>query len=678
VSTPETDELTFEQGFLDEAFRCLAEMTARTSDAADDAAERSAGDWDATVAYRHLSRRLATMDPDAGPLCFGRIDEDDGTPWHIGRRHVENARGEPVVVDWRTPVAVPFYRATFRDPLGLHRRRRFILEARRVVDLLDEDFNDPDSAAGSSASGLPDPLLAELGRSRTGAMHDIVATIAGEQDSIIRAPVDTPVIVQGGPGTGKTAVGLHRAAFLLYEHRVRLEREGVLVLGPNPLFLAYVSDVLPSLGEVAVTQTTLAGLLPAYRVRGSEEAAAASLKGDIRMASVIADVARGVVRPLTEDLSGSTRWGSSRLSADEVNQLLSEALASGGAVGQQRNRFRRAIGRSFAARLSARSADLLLDADEVLTDLARDRGFQTDLQRIWPAQSAPALVRLLFGRSTRLAAAAAGRLSPPELAQLRRPASRSLATEPWTDADLPLIDEADSVLTGAPRRYGHIVVDEAQDLSAMALRMVARRSLNGRSLTVLGDLAQATAPGALGRWETAAEALGVAESAVVEELTTGYRVPAQIMETANRLLAVAAPDLPPTVSVRRTDDLPVFHQVAAPDVAAQAAAAAAALLRIDPSTCLIASPERLAELARLLGELGVPFGLSDHPTRPGFVSLLRPSEAKGLEFDAVVIAEPAEILSAPGGPGLLYIALTRAVQQLTVVFSGELPEGLRA
>src|SRR5579884_3185165 len=307
TDTDTDTERAAEQDYLDAAYRCLAEMAGRTGDAAADAAERAPGDWDASVAHAHLTRRLASLGADAGPLCFGRIDEESASRWYIGRRHVESAGGEPVVVDWRAPVAVPFYRATFRDPLGLARRRRFILDDRRLVDLLDEDFDDPASSGRTSAAGLPDPLLAELGRARTGTMRDIVATIAAEQDLVIRAPLDTPLIVQGGPGTGKTAVGLHRAAFLLYEHRTALERQGVLVLGPNRIFLSYISEVLPSLGETAVVQTTLPGLVPQWAVRGTEPAEVAELKGDARMAAVLQGTAEAPIDQAGAELAVSTR-----------------------------------------------------------------------------------------------------------------------------------------------------------------------------------------------------------------------------------------------------------------------------------------------------------------------------------------------------------------------------------
>src|SRR5580698_4425224 len=337
-----------EQSYLDHAYECLEEMSVRTEAAAADAAERSAGDWDATVAHIHLSRRLASITSEAGPLCFGRIDEDKGPAWHIGRRHVEDGRGDPVVVDWRAPVAVPFYRATFHDTLGLKLRRRFILDGRELVDLIEEDFEHPDSSALAAAGGLPDPLLAELGRARTGIMSDIVATIAGEQDRIIRAPLDVPIVVQGGPGTGKTAVGLHRAAFLLYEHRVQLERQGVLVLGPNRLFLAYIAEVLPSLGEVAVVQTTLPGLVPEWPVKAEDGGDLAALKGDMRMAEVIAKASRLQVVTPSEVIAANTRWGTVRLGTAELVELVESALASGGAVGLQRTRFRRSVARSVA------------------------------------------------------------------------------------------------------------------------------------------------------------------------------------------------------------------------------------------------------------------------------------------------------------------------------------------
>ena len=292
-------DLAAEQAYVDDAYRCLAAMRARTTRSAD-LADSAAGAVDSAIAQAHLQHRLASLDDDVPGLSFGRLDGDDDETWYIGRRHVEDARGDPVVVDWRADVATPSYRATAVDPQGLRRRRRFVMTDRRIDDLFDEVFDDPDSVDAAHHGGIPDPLLAELERDRTGEMRDIVATIAAEQDVVIRAPLDTCLVVQGGPGTGKTAVGLHRAAFLLYEHRRRLDVEGVLVIGPNPIFLRYIAQVLPSLGETAARQTTLDRLLAgtSYRPVGADDDEAAALQGDARMASVVAAaVARSVRRP---------------------------------------------------------------------------------------------------------------------------------------------------------------------------------------------------------------------------------------------------------------------------------------------------------------------------------------------------------------------------------------------
>jgi DNA helicase IV len=675
-ATDALEDLAAEQHYLDRAYECLGSMQERTGAAAADAAVRSAGDWDATAAHAHLVRRLSTMDPAGGPLCFGRIDEASATTWYIGRRHVESSSGEPVVVDWRAPVAVPFYRATFRDPLELKRRRRFILDGRRLVDLLDEDFDDPDSAERAAGAGLPDPLLAELGRARTGAMRDIVATIAAEQDAVIRAPLDLPLVVQGGPGTGKTAVGLHRAAYLLYEHRSYLEREGVLVLGPNRIFLAYISQVLPSLGEVAVVQTTIPGLVAQWPVRAEEPAAVAALKGDARLSEVVARACLAALKPpANEELAINTRWGVVRIEPDRAGELLEAAVESGGTVSQRRVRHRRAVARHVLHVLAERRPEVPLDLDAIQADVRTDRAAQRVLDRMWPAQSPASVIRALLGRPATMATAAAGVLSADEQRALRRSAARSVTAEAWTVADLALLDEADSQLSGSPRRYGHIVVDEAQDLTPMAFRMVQRRSTDGRSVTILGDLAQATAPGALTNWDPVVRAFGGPGQASVQEISTGYRVPRPIMETANRVLSAVAPNLSPTESVRSSGDPPEVVSTDPDRLVEEVTARVAALAGSYTSTAVI-TPVAAAALAAALRQhhlsLVTPGTASDAP----HVSLLAPDEAKGLEFDAVIVVEPGEFLALPAGGGLLYIALTRAVQHLTIVHSADLPDVL--
>src|SRR5262245_36605038 len=283
-------------------------MQGRTSvvlQAALDDARR--GDVNADAQAMHLGKRLSQLDVGGLALCFGRIDEDAretqgvADTFYVGRRHVETPKGDPVVVDWRAPVSVPFYRATIQDPFGLKRRRRFSVEGHHLLDILDEVFDDPDSMLSGIAGGIADPLLAELERARTGEMRDIVATIQAEQDLVVRAEFDVCLVVQGGPGTGKTAVGLHRAAYLMYEHREALTESRVLVIGPNPVFLRYISQVLPSLGETSVVQTTVPGLRGAsFPVRTTEPAAVAAVKGDARMADVIRNACHARLRRPTD------------------------------------------------------------------------------------------------------------------------------------------------------------------------------------------------------------------------------------------------------------------------------------------------------------------------------------------------------------------------------------------
>jgi DNA helicase IV len=559
-------------------------------------------------------------------------------------------------------VATPFYRATFADPLGLKRRRRFALEGRTIVDLFDEDFADPASAHG--ASGIPDPLLAELDRSRTGAMRDIVATIQAEQDVVIRAPLDLLLIVQGGPGTGKTAVGLHRAALLLYDHREYLDREGVLVVGPNRLFLRYISQVLPSLGETSVVQTTIAGL-GEIDLRAEEPDDVARLKGDARLADVIARAAWGRTVPLVDDVPVRTSFGGLTLRADDVNAVLGAALADRRTVTSSRDGFRAAVVRLAFERLVARRPEGLKLSDEVASAVRTSVDLKRALDRAWPATTAPALVRRVLTHRAALAAAAEGILTAAEQRLLLRRAARRADDEPWTAADVALVDEADAVLGGRPRRYGHIVVDEAQDLSAMALRMLLRRGARFPSMTILGDLAQSTAPGGQASWDDVLAVLGRPDDMLYAELDIGYRVPGQILDVANLLLPGAGVDVAAARSARRTDDEPRFVTVDDDGRAAAVVDVVTELAERHPTVGVIAP----AELHPGLLAAGLPVG--EALAAP--VSLITPSESKGLEFDAVVVVEPALVAGAgPSGVRLLYVAMTRAVQHLTVVQSDPL------
>ena len=496
--TDSTSEVAAEQAYLDHAHACLAAMRARAARNVEigELRAREEPSPDTSLLLQELEHRHASLADSPMALAFGRLDEERGDRFYVGRRHVEDARGDPVVVDWRADVSVPFYRATWADPMGIDRRRRFALDGRELVGLFDEDFADPDSEGAGGGGGVPDPLLAELERGRTGEMRDIVATIQAEQDEVIRAPLAECLVVQGGPGTGKTAVGLHRAAFLLYEHRDRLERERLLVVGPNLLFLRYIAQVLPSLGETAVTQTTLPGLVAhRFRVRAVDSDATVAVKGDARMATVITHAARSALATVAPDDTALRAFGVTlHLSAAAVQGVLDTLHARQVPLRVGREQLR--------ARLEQLALDqytaLRPEADE--QDLAgelRTRGeITTVVNRLWPVPSAPVLVRRILGNRRLLAAV------------LRRrawaPTSRSCCSgEP----------AGSSPRSGGPARISGCSTRPTSWSVARRARSVtswstkprttrpwssgsSRAAAPDRSMTILGDLAQATATGA--------------------------------------------------------------------------------------------------------------------------------------------------------------------------------------
>ena len=375
-------ELAREQSHLDGAYRALAAMRDRTERAVGIAAsDAAAGEMDAYATEAHLRRRLRELVVDVPGLAFGRIDADDLTRdeegHRIGRRHVETAAGDTLVVDWRAPVATPFYRATAADPQGLRLRRRFATDGARIEALFDEDFDDPDSI-DAAHGGVPDPLLAELERARSGEIRDIVATIAAEQDLVIRSPIERCLVVQGGPGTGKTAVGLHRAAFLLYEHRQRLTEQGVLVVGPNPTFLRYISQVLPSLGETSVRQATLAGLVGVGSAAPVDDPDRAELLGDTRMAAVAARALGSSLDRPTEPIRFLTSWGPATIQPHDVTVAIDEILARSVSHDTGRQALRTRLVRLVRMALEQRRGEGLLGEGELEADLRRTPDFAAD------------------------------------------------------------------------------------------------------------------------------------------------------------------------------------------------------------------------------------------------------------------------------------------------------------
>jgi DNA helicase IV len=666
-------ELAAEQIYLDDAHDALSAMRSRAESLLEDV--RIAGDPDLDY-QAALVHRVHVLAESPRPLLFGRIDPESGESWHIGRRHVEDQRGDPVVVDWRAPVSMPFYRARSEDALGLRRRRQVMIDRRRVVAVADDLFGDVSADLSNTRLRGGDALLAELERSRTGEMLDIVATIQAEQDDIIRAPLERMVAVQGGPGTGKTAVGLHRAAFLLYNHPA-LSRAGVLVVGPSRAFLRYIAQVLPSLGEEAVIQTTIAQLAPRVRVSGEDGIDVRRLKGDPRMAAVIARALDQRRRPVENEVLLRARFATCTLSPAEVNGLVVSIAAGAAPYKSGRAALRARLLSLVRQRLRASGS---MEANEpwLEREVTSSEAFRALVDHLWPSESPTAAVRALLSSSERLDRSAAGLLTRSECDLLLRrtgPRGKPRAKAAWTPDDLPLLDEAAFLINGRTASYGHIVVDEAQDLSPMQFRMIARRAPSG-SLTILGDLAQATGAWDYQGWDEILRHLPTVAPTRLDELTLGYRAPGQVLDLASRLLAVAAPTVTPTQSIRRGKDGPRIHRVEPDQLVPAGVTEALRLAEIGHLVGLVVAPEHLAAAVAGAGDHD-QVGTLERDGISKSVTVVAAPEVKGLEFDAVVVVEPAAIAGSDRrGLRLLYVAMTRPIRHLSIVHAQPLPEPL--
>ncbi len=694
VGVPAHPELTAEQAYIDGAYERLAAMRESVAERLVAALRENRGTPQAIhereIVVQSALHRLDQLDIGDEALCFGRIDEAPEDPdalseehFYIGRLAISAADQEPLVVDWRAPIAEPFYRATPREPMGLRRRRHFLTEGRHIEAIEDEVFSlgdgeDGDAVAGSGA------LLAALERSRSGRMRDIVATVQREQDEVIRAPLHGVLVVQGGPGTGKTAVALHRAAYLLYTHRFPLERQGVLVVGPNPVFLRYINHVLPSLGETGAVLSSITGVAGGPRVRGVDSARAAKVKGDARMTSVIARAIRDRQRPLREDAVIPFGARLLRLTAADSTSLVSTVRRRAGTHNARRRQLEGLVVRRLVAQLGEAA---LVDHDELGDQLRGVPELAGALDRMWPALIAEELLHDLYGAPALLRSAGKGVLSDDEWRALRRDRSSSFEEIPWTAADIAVLDEARVALgprrrqtdADAIRGFGHIVVDEAQDLSPMQLRVLGRRSLSG-SMTVVGDIAQATGHWAPQGWGEVLEHLPTGrDGARVTELSVNYRTPAEVMRLAARVLEAAAPGMAAPSSVRETGVEPAIVQVAASELAYEVARAARRLQEEfgNGTVAIICPPAMVEELGRDLRAAEVPFGEPATHGLDAAITLVAVDVVKGLEFDGVVVVEPARIVAeSPQGLRALFVALTRPTQRLTVVHAEPLPDAL--
>ncbi|MGW3961744.1 HelD family protein [Amycolatopsis sp. NPDC005003] len=680
----ETDrELDAEQEYLTTLYAeadTLREQAAARLAAADPA---TAPFWRA-----ELSRLAAAEDG----LCFGRLDMQDGSRRHVGRLGLFRD-DEPLLLDWRAPAARPFYTATMAEPHGVRRRRRITTRGREVV-ALDDELLDADAADVALVGAAA--LMAALTAQRTGRMRDIVTTLQAEQDRIVRDDRPGVLVVQGGPGTGKTAVALHRLAYLLYT-RPHLRGRGVLVVGPSQVFLEYIGQVLPGLGEHAVVTSTVAGLYPGVRPGRAEPADSAVAKGRADMAGRIAAAVRASVRPPTEPVEIAFEQETLVLDPRTCREAVEAAASTGLPHNQARLVFQQravaalardlldrmenvvfsetgealdggsADGRLSAADLRALAAAGVVveagqdgprqlldetDAAGLRATLLADNGVAAALDRLWPPLTAPEVVAGLLGTSG----------------------------DDWSAADVPLLDEAAAVLgePGGNATFGHVVVDEAQELSPMAWRMLMRRCPT-RSMTVVGDLAQTGDPaGAAGLRPpvsslpagTDSSGWGAVLGSHVDgrwrlaELTVNYRTPAEVMAVTAALFAAHHPGLRPPRSVRHAGEHPWRQRTTLAELPGVLAGIAAR--HRDGRLAIIAPPSHHARITAAV-PVRTPPDLTDT------VVVLTPGQAKGLEFDAVIVVDPAAILAAPLGHNDLYVAITRTTRHLGILHPGPPP-----
>jgi DNA helicase IV len=711
---PSHPELQAEQAYIDHAYdsleanRASAVRLRQMVEVGKGGTEQAR--WEREVINDNIAHRLQQLHVGDASLVFGRIDYDADNgddSFYIGRVAVAGPDREPLVVDWRAPVAEAFYRATPRESLGLVRRRHFATRGRTLLGIEDELFGEAAVAAirgeGPTISGHG-ALIAALETARTGRLGDIVATIQGEQDEIIRAELPGILVVQGGPGTGKTVVALHRAAYLLYTHRFPLEGQGVLVVGPNRLFLNYIEQVLPSLGEAGVELAVPADLIDEVRVAGSDRGLTARVKGDLRMTGVIARAVRDRERPLRATLRVPYGLTHLTMTVEESARIVTEARRRY----RWHNPARRFVETRVYETLAASSTTEELDPDTVRQRLKGTLELREALDWMWPLLSPAELLHDLFGSKALLKNAARGKLpadlrrrraarrhtaggdegglTDDEWRSLYRPRSEHVSKVVFTTDDVPLLDEARALLGPRtkgeelePRTYGHIVVDEAQDLSPMALRLLGRRSLNG-SMTVVGDIAQSTGAWAHDDWDEVLDLLPQKRPPRRAELTVGYRIPGPIMDLAARALRVAAPELSPPQSVRQDGDPPRILEVA-PGHTLPQEVVDATLVEVDAvgagSVAVIVPADLVDPVCAEFDARGVEYGRATRNGLDAQITVVPVGLVKGLELDASVVVEPARIVeSEPQGLRSLYVALTRSTKRLAVVHERPLPDFL--
>ena len=663
--------------------------------------------YEREIIWDSISTRLGALDIGNASLVFGRLDwseDQGGDQLYVGRVAVWDDDQEPVTIDWRAPAAEAFYRATGSESMGLSRRRHFVTRGRELLGVEDEYFGETNGRGRMPLVGEA-TLRAGLEAGRTGRLADAAATIQVEQDAIIRSPLSGLLVVQGGPGTGKTVAALHRAAYLLYTHRFPLEGQGMLVLGPNRLFLTYIEQVLPSLGEAGVEVSMLADLLPGTRVKGLDNSRVSRIKGDLRMITLLRRARRDRQRPLRSDVTVGFGLRRLRLTVEQSEEIVRQARKRF----RTHNRARRFVEERFYQYLAdsgSRSNSPGPDVETVRERLHGSIELREALEWMWPVLTPAHFLHDLFGSTALLRSAAGSLLTAEETELLYRPRVAHASDVVWTADDAPLLDEALALLGPRPghkqadsiRTYGHIVVDEAQDLSPMQLRMISRRSLNG-SMTLVGDIAQATSAWGHDSWDSVIEYLPDRAEPRFSELTIGYRLPEPIMDVAARVLDAAMPGLVPPQSIRAEGQPPRFVPVAAHDAAASAngqgnghgpqsspssltaavvGEVKAELSELTNGNLAVICHNDLADaISAALTAAEVDHGLVYERGLESRVTIVPVELVKGLEVDTAIVVEPADICERlPKGMRALYVAMTRATQRLVVVYARPLPEPL--
>ncbi len=656
------EEIRQEQRYFDAAWehreRKRAEIRLAPSAAANSgAAVRLRQDADA---------RLEQIGGPEEPVAIGRMDFDDGERFYLGYHAISDEHRNLVVINWKMPAAAPYHKASHADPRGLRMKRSFDCSGNTITSFNDVVFKELAAAVAELVAQdvVDDALLADLDRNRTGAMQDIVRTIQAAQFELIRAPIDQLTIIQGGPGTGKTAVALHRVSWLLYNHMDRLSAQDVLIVGPTPTFTRYTNTVLPTLGDTNVVQRDIHQLHPPVKRGRSEEPAVVKLKGDGRMAGLVRRGLYARVGPADgPSFEAHVDGRQMLLPADELRTLVTRCRTSTGSYAEQRQLFRGLLGDMITSHSP-------LDPQRVRAAL------DPVLDRLWPSFTAASFLRELFGSRDRLLAAAGDDFTAREVSQLHRRPSERVSEEVWSNADLGLLDEAEHLINGVDVRYSHIIVDEAQDLSPMQLRAIARRSVNG-SMTVVGDLAQSTGHWARDDWDEVLHHLPAELPQVREELQYGYRVPRQVFELAAKLLPIAAPNVHAPQVVRDGPAEPNVHQIEVDERADRTVRAAMSQAAHGRSVAIICPASCRTNIEAALTAADVAWrAASAGELGPG-INVVSPQESKGLEFDAVVVVEPEDIVAEDErGHRLLYVAMTRTTRYLDIVCVGSpLPLG---